>query len=79
MPGPVVAIVQFPGSNDDHDAAWALAAVGADPLLVWHDEPDLPDETGAVVDRTFPLEKLREAHEYLEDRRQLGKVVIEVP
>jgi NADPH:quinone reductase-like Zn-dependent oxidoreductase len=32
-----------------------------------------------VVDRTFPLEKLREAHQYLEDRKQLGKVVIEVP
>ena len=49
MPGPVVAIVQFPGSNDDDDAAWALAAVGADPVLIWHDEPELPDETGAVV------------------------------
>lgn len=31
-----------------------------------------------VVDRTFPLEKLRDAHQYLEDRKQLGKVVIEV-
>ena len=49
MPGPLVAIVQFPGSNDDHDAAWALAAVGADPVLVWHEEPELPPETGAVV------------------------------
>ena len=49
MPGPRVAIVQFPGSNDDHDAAWALAAVGAEPTLVWHDEPELPADTGAVV------------------------------
>jgi NADPH:quinone reductase-like Zn-dependent oxidoreductase len=32
-----------------------------------------------VVDRTFPLAQLREAHQYLEDRQQLGKVVIEVP
>lgn len=32
-----------------------------------------------VVDRTFPLERLRDAQKYLEDRRQLGKVVIEVP
>ena len=31
-----------------------------------------------VVDRTFPLDRLREAHQYLEDRKQLGKVVIEV-
>jgi phosphoribosylformylglycinamidine synthase len=47
--GPVVAIVVFPGSNDDHDAAWALAAVGAEPELVWHEEAELPPETAAVV------------------------------
>ncbi|MFO7767982.1 MAG: zinc-binding dehydrogenase [bacterium] len=29
-----------------------------------------------VVDRTFPLEKAPEAHRYLEDRRQFGKVVL---
>ena len=46
---PVVAVVAFPGSNDDRDAAWALGAVGADPALVWHNEPELPPETGAVV------------------------------
>jgi phosphoribosylformylglycinamidine synthase len=42
-------VVVFPGSNDDRDAAWALGAVGAEPVLVWHDEPELPAETGAVV------------------------------
>jgi phosphoribosylformylglycinamidine synthase subunit PurQ / glutaminase len=47
--GPVVAVVVFPGSNDDRDAAWALGAVGAEPVLVWHEEPELPAETGAVV------------------------------
>jgi phosphoribosylformylglycinamidine synthase len=46
---PVVAIVRFPGSNDDHDAAWALGSVGADPVLVWHEETGLPPGTGAVV------------------------------
>jgi phosphoribosylformylglycinamidine synthase I len=46
---PVVAIVVFPGSNDDRDAAWALGAVGAEPVFLWHDEPELPDGTGAVV------------------------------
>jgi phosphoribosylformylglycinamidine synthase subunit PurQ / glutaminase len=46
---PVVAIVRFPGSNDDHDAAWALGSVGADPVLVWHEETELPPGTGAVV------------------------------
>ncbi len=46
---PLVAVVVFPGSNDDRDAAWALGAVGAEPALVWHEEPELPAETGAVV------------------------------
>jgi NADPH:quinone reductase-like Zn-dependent oxidoreductase len=32
-----------------------------------------------VLDRTFPLDRLREAHQYLEDRKHVGKVVIEVP
>lgn len=32
-----------------------------------------------VLDRTFPLAELREAQQYLADRKQLGKVVIEVP
>ncbi len=48
MNGPRVAVVAFPGSCDDHDAAWALAAVGAEPVLVRHDEP-LPADVGAVV------------------------------
>jgi phosphoribosylformylglycinamidine synthase len=46
---PVIAVVQFPGSNDDRDAVWALGALGADPVLVWHAESELPPETGAVV------------------------------
>jgi phosphoribosylformylglycinamidine synthase len=46
---PVVAVVQFPGSNDDRDAAWALGALGADPVLVWHADHELPDDIGAVV------------------------------
>jgi phosphoribosylformylglycinamidine synthase len=46
---PVVAVVVFPGSNDDRDAAWALRAIGAEPVLVWHEEAELPRGTGAVV------------------------------
>jgi phosphoribosylformylglycinamidine synthase subunit PurQ / glutaminase len=46
---PVVAVIVFPGSNDDHDAVWALGAVGADPVPVWHSEPELPANVGAVV------------------------------
>ena len=46
---PRIAVVTFPGSNDDRDAALALAALGADPIMVWHGESDLPPDVGAVV------------------------------
>ncbi|HWH06677.1 MAG TPA: phosphoribosylformylglycinamidine synthase subunit PurQ [Gaiellaceae bacterium] len=46
---PRVAVLVFPGSNDDRDAAWALGALGADARLVWHAEEELPRGTGAVV------------------------------
>ncbi len=46
---PVVAVVRFPGSNDDRDAAWALGSVGADPVFAWHEDAELPARTGAVV------------------------------
>jgi len=46
---PRVAVITFPGSNDDHDAAWALGAVGADPAMVWHQAEELPADTAAVV------------------------------
>jgi phosphoribosylformylglycinamidine synthase subunit PurQ / glutaminase len=48
VPKPRVAVLVFPGSNDERDAAWALSALGADPVLVWHAQQDLPD-VGAVV------------------------------
>jgi len=46
---PRVAVIQFPGSNDDRDAVWALKALGADASLVWHADAELPERTGAVV------------------------------
>jgi phosphoribosylformylglycinamidine synthase subunit PurQ / glutaminase len=45
---PRIAVVVFPGSNDDRDAALALEGLGADPVLVWHADEELP-EVGAVV------------------------------
>ena len=47
-PRPRVAVVVFPGSNDDRDAALALEGLGADPVLVWHADRELP-QVGAVV------------------------------
>jgi phosphoribosylformylglycinamidine synthase len=46
---PRIAVVVFPGSNDDRDAAWALSSLGAEPALVWHAERELPAGTAAVV------------------------------
>jgi phosphoribosylformylglycinamidine synthase I len=48
-PQPLVAVLVFPGSNDDRDAALALAALGAEATLVWHAERALPAQTAAVV------------------------------
>jgi len=36
-----VAVVQFPGSNCDQDAVWALQMVGLKAELVWHTETHL--------------------------------------
>jgi len=46
---PKIAVVTFLGSLDDHDATWALAALDAEALLVWHAETELPQGTSAVV------------------------------
>jgi phosphoribosylformylglycinamidine synthase I len=48
QPAPKVAVLVFPGSQDDRDAAWALGALGAEPVFVWHADEELP-EVGAVV------------------------------
>jgi phosphoribosylformylglycinamidine synthase len=50
---PRVAVVVFPGSNDDRDAAWALGSLGADPVLTWHAEPELPDVQAVVLPGGF--------------------------
>jgi phosphoribosylformylglycinamidine synthase I len=47
-PRPRVAVLVFPGSNDDRDAALALEGLGADSTFVWHGERELPP-VGAVV------------------------------
>jgi phosphoribosylformylglycinamidine synthase subunit PurQ / glutaminase len=52
-PRPRVAVLVFPGSNDDHDAAWALSALGAEPDLVWHAEAQLPRADAVVLPGGF--------------------------
>jgi phosphoribosylformylglycinamidine synthase I len=50
---PRVGVLVFPGSNDDRDAAWALQALGAEPVLVWHGEPELPALDAVVLPGGF--------------------------
>jgi phosphoribosylformylglycinamidine synthase len=52
-PRPRIAVLVFPGSNDDRDAAWALTALGADPVLAWHGEPELPRADAVVLPGGF--------------------------
>ena len=43
-----VSVIQFGGSNCDRDTVQALAALGIDADLVWH-EDGLPDDTTGIV------------------------------
>ncbi len=52
-PRPRIAVLVFPGSNDDRDAALALERLGADATLVWHAEPELPDIAAVVLPGGF--------------------------
>jgi len=50
---PRIGVVTFPGSNDDRDAAWALRALGAEPVTVWHANPALPEFAAVVLPGGF--------------------------
>ncbi len=50
---PRIAVLVFPGSNDERDAALALEMLGAEPIRVWHAERRLPDVAAAVVPGGF--------------------------
>ena len=46
---PRIAVVTFPGSNDDGDAMLALESLGAEPVRAWHSDSTLPEGTAGVV------------------------------
>ncbi len=52
-PQPRIGVVMYPGSNDDHDALWALAALDAEAVPVWHEERALPDLDAVVLPGGF--------------------------
>jgi phosphoribosylformylglycinamidine synthase I len=52
-PRPRVGVLVFPGSCDDRDAAWALGALGAEPVMVWHGDDELPNVDAVVLPGGF--------------------------
>jgi phosphoribosylformylglycinamidine synthase I len=52
-PRPRVGVLVFPGSCDDRDAAWALGALGAMPVMIWHAEEELPEVDAVVLPGGF--------------------------
>jgi phosphoribosylformylglycinamidine synthase subunit PurQ / glutaminase len=52
-PRPRIAVVTFPGSNDDRDAILALGRLGAEGLAVWHAEERLPEVAAVVLPGGF--------------------------
>jgi len=50
---PRIAVVTFPGSNDDRDALLALEALGAIGVSVWHGDDRLPDVAAVVLPGGF--------------------------
>ena len=49
----MIAVVTFPGSNDDRDAAAAFEALGAEAMLVWHADEELPEVAAVVLPGGF--------------------------
>jgi zinc-binding alcohol dehydrogenase/oxidoreductase len=52
------------GTREDFEGVYELVASGA---------------AKPIVDKVFPLAEAAAAHEYLEDGRQFGKVVLAIP
>jgi phosphoribosylformylglycinamidine synthase len=52
-PQPRIGVIRFPGSCDDRDALWALSALDAEAVGVWHAEAELPDVDAVVLPGGF--------------------------
>ena len=46
-------MLRFPGACDDRDALWALAALDAEAVFVWHTETELPGLDAVVLPGGF--------------------------
>jgi phosphoribosylformylglycinamidine synthase I len=52
-PQPRIGVLRFPGACDDRDALWALAALDADAVFVWHTDTDLTGLDAVVLPGGF--------------------------
>src|ERR1700746_4089188 len=48
-----VGVVQFPGSNDERDAVWAVKHLGGEAQLVWHGADSLGNVDAVVLPGGF--------------------------
>lgn len=48
-----VGVVQFPGSNDERDAVWALRHLGGDAELLWHHDTSIRGVDGVLLPGGF--------------------------
>jgi phosphoribosylformylglycinamidine synthase I len=48
-----IAVVTFPGSNDDGDALRAVEMMGGEPVSLWHADPDLSGADAVILPGGF--------------------------
>ena len=48
-----VGVIQFPGSNDERDAVWAVRHLGGEAQLVWHGADSLGDVDAVILPGGF--------------------------
>src|SRR3974390_2662934 len=48
-----IGVITYPGSQDDRDALWALTALGAEAVAIWHEESDLSGLEAVVLPGGF--------------------------
>lgn len=82
---PSVGVVVFPGSNCEQDVAVASRNLGAEPVMVWHADKELPDVDIVVLPggfahgdylRTGALARFSPIMDAVRDHAESGKLVI---
>jgi len=48
-----IGVVQFPGSNDERDAVWAVERLGGNGALLWHQDSDLRGVDAVILPGGF--------------------------